>query len=60
MIPSTVSVHHMCVSVPGQDLYCQRHMSCFCVISEILKEVVVRFVDICEIDDLSPYRLFFS
>jgi hypothetical protein len=28
-------------------------MSCFYVFIEIIKEVIVRFVDICEIDDLS-------
>jgi hypothetical protein len=40
-------------------LYFQHHMSCFYVFIEIIKEVIVRFVDICEIDDLSLYKLSF-
>jgi hypothetical protein len=28
-------------------------------LSAIIKEVIVRFVDICEIDDLSLYKLSF-
>jgi hypothetical protein len=28
--------------------------------SEIIKEVIVRFVDICEIDDLSLYKYTFT
>ena len=61
MTHSPSSTRHICVSVPDQYLYFQRHMSCFYVFSEIIKEeVIVRFVDICEIDDLSLYKLSFT
>ena len=59
MIPLIGSTHHICVYVPWQDVYFQHHMSCFYVFREIIKEVIVRFVDICEIDDLSLYKLSF-
>jgi hypothetical protein len=53
VIPLTGSTQHICVSVPGQDLY-------FHVFSEIIQEVIVRFVDICEIDDLTLYEHSFT
>jgi hypothetical protein len=59
VIPLFGSTHHICVYVPCQDVYFQHHMSCFYVFSEIIKEVIVRFVDSCEIDDLSLYKLSF-
>ena len=43
VIPLTGSNRHICMPVPSQDLY-------FHVFSEIIKEVIVYFVDICEID----------